>query len=175
MKYAKILLTLFLALHISCKESPSENEKIVGNGQLNINGSIDSVKIGDLPERVIELLGEPTSWIDGDFDGFGYGYDFGQVTFWKIPVDTIYTATFIHINSNYEGETIDGIGMGSTRTDVLKYIRPPDKMSPVDGDSSLSFVDSYIIDKNENYFGTRFLFFYDGNEMLYRIEMSYYQ
>lgn len=174
MKYAEIIFTLILALHISCKDSPSETEKILGNGRLNINGSIDSVKIGDLPERVKELLGEPQYWIEGDFDGFGYGYDFGRVTFMKIPVDSIYKATFISLNNNYEGETIEGMGIGSKRTDVLNFIRPPDKAGQVQSDSSLSYIDSYIINQNENYYSTIFFFFYDGNEILFKIDMNYY-
>ena len=175
MKHLEILIILILILLISCKESPSENEKIVGNGRLDINGSIDSVNIGDLPERVIQLWGEPTYWIDGDFDGFGYGYDFGQVTFWKIPVDSIYTVTFIQLNSNYEGETLEGIGMGSSRTDVLDYLRPPDRITPVESDSSLSFVATYLIDTDDQYYGTMFLFFFDENELLYKIDMNYHQ
>lgn len=168
-----ISIWILILLLVGCDRLPSENEIRFGNGQLNMLGSINGLKIGDTPQKVKELLGEPTYFSEGDYDGFGYGYEFGHIAFMRIPIDTLYTITFFDVNNKYDGETINGFGIGSLRNDVLRNIRPPDKKAKISFNPNLSYIDTYYNTGSENYYGCLFNFYYDQNEKLDKISLVY--
>jgi hypothetical protein len=100
--------------------------------------SIDGVVLGDTYDRVIKLHGEPTGFsiIDGLFRGW-YGLYYytspvnnrGALGVWVVSAD-LNPAIQDHVDilivePPYEGRTREGIGIGSTRADVLRALGPP--------------------------------------------------
>lgn len=100
---------------------------------------IEGVKLGYTQEKVEELLGEPWNigWTDGFYRSWRtYSYSIrgsqepdlyisffynGEDQPWG-PVDLMY------IDKPYQGETPEGIGMGSTLEEVLKTFGTPENI-----------------------------------------------
>lgn len=128
MKALSLLLAIIPFLN-SCNDNvikPKEDSK----SKIIIGESIESVKIGDDSLTVINKLGTPTRILDGDFNGFIYAYEEGDLkyTFVFISNDASLSLGVISISveSPYQKKTEDGIGIDSKRDYVLQNIGLPD-------------------------------------------------
>ena len=136
MKTILNLLVIAMVILVSCKDSIVENED-KNVGRINFHeGTIDGVKTGDDTTAVIKLLGKP-HWIGlGDFDGFDFNYEDKQkpgmeiirVTFFNATLNQHpgdYRVTDISVLNSYSGKSKEGIGLGTTRSEVISKLGLP--------------------------------------------------
>ena len=100
--------------------------------------SIDGVRLGDTREQVVRVLGQPS--VIGYMDGATMSWDV-LYYYWdpsngngSLRVEVITAAmqpgivdhvSGLGVRDPYEGKTRDGLGLGSSRSDVLRILGPP--------------------------------------------------
>lgn len=171
-----VLVQLIVMFGVSCNESPTNNDAEIGNGRIVLNGSIDGIKIGDDTLSVIQKLGRPDYFADLDLDAFVWGYKVDNTGSLEIgfvknyPITSIYSVFQLDARQGYEGKTIEGIGIGSSRDFVRSKLG--NECVAVQG-NNLN-MDYYRKAKTpEGYLGTVFYFDYDENNYITTISMQY--
>lgn len=138
-----VAITAASLLLYSCNLVNSSSDDRGGVGIIVPGESIDGIKLGDSKEKVVELLGEPTtiSWADG-FDRSWRGYHYlppGEkegsgfmVLFILEEGDALGPVDYLRAGEPYEGQTTEGIRIGSTVSEVIAAHGEPDHFSEVE-------------------------------------------
>lgn len=147
-----VVLSIMLLTFIcyGCKDTIVESEEV---GKINFQGgTIESIKTDDDTTAVLKLLGKP-DWIGlGDIDGFSFCYEakllpgheelivfFVNKNYGKKPGD--YRVTSISVMNGYSGKSKEGIGIGSTKADVVKAIGLPSAV--------YEYGENYLFERND--------------------------
>ena len=174
MKKVIVVIILAIAFFYSCKDSIVENED-KNVGRINFQeGTIEGIKTGDDTTAVIKLLGKPDGIGMGDFDGYIYEYENKNYPGIYILTVTFFNKTLnqhpgeyrvggVSVLNSYSGKSKEGIGLGSSKTDVVKIFGNPQAV--------YEYGELYLFtrtDKKNNYV----FFTYDGNLKVKSIGMD---
>ncbi|KAB2848493.1 MAG: T9SS type A sorting domain-containing protein [Ignavibacterium sp.] len=123
--------------------------------------SIEGIRLGDDSLSVIEKLGEPSHIEYPNFNGYTLVYQRGAIGNVEIvrvdlyPVDSA-SVVAISVEGSYIGKTKEGVGLGTSRDEVISKIGYPDYY-----DQSLPPTDSYRKEVQPPLIQGQFLFYYD--------------
>jgi len=159
---------VFSLLLWSCSETSITEETDIGNGRINLNGSIEGIEIGMDSSSVINILGKP------DYEGIAdigikniiLGYqtdehgDLMITLFDDFHVDSTFAVYGITVRLQYLGTSKNGLGIGSTKQDVLRL---------------LNTETIYYVPEEKSNFNTMFLFSYNDQDRVQQISMDYYR
>ncbi len=119
-----LMLGLLLLLLGGCSLfSASEDDE----ARIIFGVSIDNVEIGDHAKAVRGKLGEPDEIVLGDFAGKIFSYTQGKYNGIQMMIhdDDEKGVLFVSIDPPYSGTTREGIGIGTSRSEVLEKFGQP--------------------------------------------------
>jgi hypothetical protein len=128
--------------------------------------SIDDVKEGDDSLTVINKLGEPNYISPGDLDAYIFNYydeSIGRDLAITLYPTSAPKVVVIEADGIYSGKTKEGVNIGMHRDEALKLLGMPFYTIP----GSTPIADFY----KDNILESSFIFTYDENEILIRIQM----
>ncbi len=149
----------------------------VEEARIILGQSIDGVKAGDDSLTVIEKMGKPNSIYDADLNGYIFAYisdgNPHARLYIVLLIDPIFTSSrtaviFIEADYPYKGKTKEGVGIGMSRSDVLKLLGNPTSTDP----GGPPIVDNYFIDPLPGDYRVNFIITYDATEKIIRIQMG---
>ncbi len=145
MKIFSVLFNLSFLLWAGCNLLSNEGQ---GEQQARIifGKSIDGVEISDDTTTVIRKLGEPSGFAYPDYAGEIYLYVEDNFVFIEILISYIlpHGVMNLSISYPYSGKTVDGVGIGTPRSDALNALGPPDVSDML----SNVLIDSYFFEDN---------------------------
>ncbi|MFZ1288903.1 MAG: hypothetical protein WAR79_02345 [Melioribacteraceae bacterium] len=167
MKRLRIIIILFLVNILGCSETSPTEEKL-GNGRISLKGNIENITIGMDSLSVINKLGEPDYYGIADIiiENIILGYQIDENGSLEISlfndylVDSIFTVFQVKVRLEYLGTTENGIGIGSSKQEVIKFL----------GNEI-----TYNVPKEYCEFNTRFIFSYNEQDIVDQIAMAYYR
>jgi len=139
-------LILFLFLLAGCNVINSDDQE---QSRIILGESIDGVKIGDNTKTVIDKLGQPDEILMGDFAGYIYNYKNGIHAGLGVSIlsEQGKGVSSIGISKPYSGKTISGIGIGSSRENVIQLLGKPTQSG--EGAEKGNTIDFYYYEKNK--------------------------
>jgi len=151
-----------LALLVGCGQVADDPAARIVVGE-----SIEGLRIGDNSERVIRLFGEPDATLfgDGNFAEFVYG-DRGMavlVAAGALDSESERKVARVEVEAPYDGTTIDGVGIGSSRSSVRSLLGQPSETGMYAGFTTEIYPD-----------GETFFWFYYDDETLAKVAMKNY-
>lgn len=140
----------------------------IGNGRINLNGSIEGIEIGMDYDTVVGKLGKPDYYGEADLAinniMLGYITDVNgrlEITLFEdYLIDSTFAVFGIFVRDQYLGSADNGIGMGSTKQDVIRLLNTDA---------------NYYVPEEQCEFNTRFYFYFNDQDRIDQIEMVYYR
>lgn len=108
----------------------SDEDTLVEDARIVFGENIEGVQIGDDSLAVVQKLGTPSGIGIGDFEGWIFFYEEGDLNQTEITIfrENRLASGVINmcVYSPYPGETKDGVGIGTSRNLALQKLGQPD-------------------------------------------------
>ncbi|MFZ1288905.1 MAG: hypothetical protein WAR79_02355, partial [Melioribacteraceae bacterium] len=162
----KIFIIIIISFIQSCSENNLIDEENIGNGRIDLNGSIENIIIGMDSLSVINKFGEPDYYGIADIiiENIILGYHTDkqgviEVTLFEdYVIDSVFAVFGVIVKKGYLGTAKNGLGIGSKREEVSNL---------------LGTEISYDVPNGLSQFNTRFIFNYDEEDRVNQITMVY--